>query len=306
MILTPQDVAIPYAYPKPLTSRCTAGLVVECEVGFYNPSLNANNQTACLPCGYQSTTIGSAAYSLEQCICNAGYYNRNSLNTSSTTDCQFCPIEADCAEPGTSLETLALTPGFWRSHERSLAIRSCYREGACKGGDSVSAPSGSNGSYCATGYGGVLCDVCEAGYVVTSDESCVLCGGGSGSLWGPGAALLGILLVLAIGAALALWKKRDSKELQKSETARNSLAAYDRFQEKWASRFARLSYFSVKLKILLSLFQVVTTLSVVYDFPRLPIYLNVLRYLSIFNLDFVRVVPLGCVFSLNFHSILLT
>ena len=248
-------------------------------------------------------TIGSAAYSLEQCICNAGYYNKASLNTSSTTDCQFCPIEADCSAPGVSLETLKLTPGYWRSHGRSLDIRPCYRDGACKGGDSATASAASNSSYCATGYGGILCDVCEPEYVLTSDGSCVLCGGGSGSLWGPGTALLGIVLVLAIGAALTiLWKRRDSK----SETASKSVAALELLYKKWAARIARLSYFSVKLKILLSLFQVVTTLSVVYDFPRLPIYLNVLKYLSIFNLDFVRVVPLGCVVSLNFHSVLLT
>jgi hypothetical protein len=76
----------------PLGHWCTAGLVVECEAGFYNPTLNANNQTACQRCPTQSTTIGSAAYSVDQCICVAGFYDtlRIGANTSFGVECAPC------------------------------------------------------------------------------------------------------------------------------------------------------------------------------------------------------------------------
>ena len=204
-----------------------------------------------------------------------------------------------------ALERLALKPGFWRPHARSLDIRPCYRVGACKGGDSVTTPPGSNESYCATGYGGVLCDVCEPGYVVTAEESCVLCQGGSGSLWGPGIVLLVVVLVLGVSTTAAICKHKAGAVLWKSDKAASVSKSIDQAWSKWSARFARLSYFSVKLKILLSLFQVVTTLNIVYDVPRFPFYFSLLKYLAIFNLDFVRIVPLGCVVRLNFHSTLL-
>ena len=67
--------------------RCTAGLVVECEIGFYNPNENANSQTACLPCPEQSTTLVSAAFSIEQCICVVGYYAANATGGLTCSPC---------------------------------------------------------------------------------------------------------------------------------------------------------------------------------------------------------------------------
>ena len=79
-------------YPNPASllvhvSRCTAGLVVECEIGFYNPNENANSQTACLPCPEQSTTLASAAFSIEQCICVVGYYAANATGGLTCSPC---------------------------------------------------------------------------------------------------------------------------------------------------------------------------------------------------------------------------
>ena len=76
----------------PVGHWCTAGLVVECEFGFYNPTRNANNQTACLPCPEQSTTLTAAASSADQCICVVGYYDAQlpSANESSGVTCSPC------------------------------------------------------------------------------------------------------------------------------------------------------------------------------------------------------------------------
>ncbi|KOO20783.1 protein serine threonine [Chrysochromulina tobinii] len=52
---------------------CTAGLEVACEQGFYNPTTNAASQTACLRCPDRSTTNGTAATNVSECVCQASF-----------------------------------------------------------------------------------------------------------------------------------------------------------------------------------------------------------------------------------------
>jgi hypothetical protein len=52
---------------------CTAGLEVACEQGFYNPNTNAASQTACLRCPEFSTTNGTAATNVSECVCQASF-----------------------------------------------------------------------------------------------------------------------------------------------------------------------------------------------------------------------------------------
>ncbi|KOO29948.1 cytadherence high molecular weight protein 2 [Chrysochromulina tobinii] len=52
---------------------CTAGVEVACEQGFYNPNTNAASQTACLRCPEFSTTNGTAATNVSECVCQASF-----------------------------------------------------------------------------------------------------------------------------------------------------------------------------------------------------------------------------------------
>eukprot|EP00900_Chrysochromulina_parva_P018321 jgi/Chrpa1/26490/Chrysochromulina_OHIO_Genome00027944-RA len=52
---------------------CTAGLEVACEQGFYNPTTDAASQTACLRCPDRSTTNGTAATNVSECVCQASF-----------------------------------------------------------------------------------------------------------------------------------------------------------------------------------------------------------------------------------------
>ena len=279
---------------------CTAGHWVACLVGYYNPHFGADNQSACVSCPLYSSTTSAASTNASSCRCGVGYYNANyNANASSGPDCKVCPPEADCDTHGVLLETLPLQRGFWRAHARSLDIRACYRRNACGGGDNATASSAENGSYCEKGYRGVLCDVCDQGFVLLVDDSCVDCRGGSSSLWGAGGVVAAILLTFGIVAFLY------HTGVCKFGTSTGKPSQWESWFNKWYSRMTRLSYFTVKLKILLSLFQVVTTLNVVYDLPRFPFYFSMVKYLSVFNLDFVRIAPLGCVITLNYHSTLL-
>jgi hypothetical protein len=73
---------------------CTAGLEIPCEAGFFNPTQNANNQSACIRCPKDSTTLGPNSTGSELCACNEGFYNPES--TSSRLDCKPCFAGTDC------------------------------------------------------------------------------------------------------------------------------------------------------------------------------------------------------------------
>ena len=88
---------------------CTAALTIECERGFYNPHLDADNQGACQSCPRHSTTLGSASTSVASCICDAGYYDDDI--ESSGVVCLVCMLGSACAASGTTLHTLPLLHG---------------------------------------------------------------------------------------------------------------------------------------------------------------------------------------------------
>ena len=129
----------------------------QCPIQLYKPF--AGN-VKCTDCPLPSmVTFSTGSTSVADCICPKGDYM---AAVAGNTSCAPCPEYAVCDEPGLRLEDMPLQPGSWRPHELSVAVRHCYRDGACQGGTHVSAPAGSNGSYCSLGYGGPYCDVCSA------------------------------------------------------------------------------------------------------------------------------------------------
>ena len=99
----------------------TAGLVVRCERGFYNPNINAADQTACISCPPHSTTEGEASTGLHQCRCDSGYYD----DGNDGVHCVVCMLGALCDDSGITLRSLPLLPGWWRSHLSSEDVRQC-------------------------------------------------------------------------------------------------------------------------------------------------------------------------------------
>lgn len=64
--------------------------------------------------------------------------------------CDEVPTGANSATTGgTTLETLELEPGFFRTSNTSHTVRECFQESACKGGTDAS-----DDGYCAAGYEG--------------------------------------------------------------------------------------------------------------------------------------------------------
>jgi hypothetical protein len=61
----------------------------------------------------------------------------------------------------------------------------------------------------------------------------------------------------------------------------------------------------VKLRILISMVQVLSQLGVVYSIPFPSLYSNLLRWIGLLELNFIDILPLGCVMTVGFHFSLL-
>ena len=107
-----------------------------------------------------------------------------------------------CANPGTTLQTLDLAPGTWRSSYTSEIIRPCTRSSGCTGG----AGDHTNGTdeYCRLGHTGPLCSSCINDYYWGFGQACVQCGDTlfAGTVL---AAVGGVLVVLFF---LILWFRK--------------------------------------------------------------------------------------------------
>ena len=112
-----------------------------------------------------------------------------------------------CANPGTTLQTLDLAPGTWRSSYTSEIIRPCTRSSGCTGG----AGDFTNGTdeYCRLGHTGPLCSSCLKDYYWGFGQACVPCGDTlvAGTVL---AAVGGVLVVLFF---LILWFRKAIKRL---------------------------------------------------------------------------------------------
>ena len=189
---------MPWCWP-----RCTAGVKVACEVGYYNNQLNANNQAACVPCPTHSTTAAESSTLLEQCLCDAEYYN---ANTTGGVTCVLCPVGTLCFEAGVSLGSLPLGTGYYRPSRDSLDVRRCpdaFRgnKSGCLGGSGEPCRSTLAGPFCA------LCDRSNTSalvyYVQASDfqtAHCEECGNSTAQtvLLACGAVAFALLLVFLL------------------------------------------------------------------------------------------------------------
>ena len=144
---------------------CTAGLTVACEVGFYNPTTNANNQSACIKCPDHAVTLGANATSLVQCLCETDYYNDDSTGG---VLCLRCPIGSSCEQFGTTKTALPIKVGFFRMSNLTVDVRACSDATVgCQVGVSecIESQSGCKGgsdslSLCRDELSGVFCRLC--------------------------------------------------------------------------------------------------------------------------------------------------
>ncbi|GMH71212.1 hypothetical protein TL16_g05593 [Triparma laevis f. inornata] len=247
--------------------NCTA-----CEDGWFKTTTGIKSCTSC-----DAEVIEDAfkthpklsKNSSESCACGVGYFRKNKIETDAKQRwiCQDCEDRkiglnedmVNCTQIGLTLATLPVNDGYWRSSLDSHKIEKCDMDEACKRGAHY------NGTTCAKGYRGPICSVCEDGFSKILGE-CRECIDIKIRLWfyigGP------ILLIVGfLGVYFFLRKKYNAiEEITKFVADTN--------KKSWSRRVRS------RLKIVLSFYQIISSLPDTIDIVFPSIYLVFNRLVS--------------------------
>ncbi|KOO34597.1 mastigoneme-like protein [Chrysochromulina tobinii] len=234
----------------------------------------------------------------------------------------------NCTAPGVTLDTIPVMPGHWRQNPRALYVRMCDLEEACLGAELAGDAS------CAYGHTGPLCDLCKKDppYFGGRGSPCQSCSDAGDPMETITSYIIGgvvVLLVLVLAAAIckrrvakvpAVPKKEDETGVDKYQGAKHLAqkavtegvvkgmiqGAAGTVTMTEASKLARLAAASassvvdsigVKIRILISLSQVVSQLDMIFDITYPAVYTATLEGLKNINIQ-VNLLPFGCVFPL--------
>lgn len=182
-------------------------------------------------------------------------------------------------------------------------------------------------ALCAPGHTGALCGTCKANWHGYTDQKlCTECpeGGEFLSLFLPLIVLLVLLLVallvykkfgtmgLSAEAVLEGGLTQAAKDAAKEAVAlklNNAVAANDQKEgEKkniLLTIISRVMKFSVKFKILISLWQILQGLGAIFDIPFPPFYTQAVSSVGgLIQIELPSLMPLDCIFSTSYYSML--
>ena len=164
----------------------------------------ATGQTECVKCipGTFSATAGTSTCSdcpgndysssgSSVCdLCLRGFYRHGAPTSTPTPSpsvlCKKCPDGTECPDDGGSTqEQLKLSAGYWRIDALSVLIEECPMPTGCSNSTSAFGADGESRRldntaygerYCAEGYNGPLCAVCEPGFFHDTEKNvCEAC-----------------------------------------------------------------------------------------------------------------------------------
>ena len=245
----------------------------ECEEGFFQPAQGA---TTCLKCSTDGGGVGydSSDGAISCDLCTDGYFSHGN-------ECHECPEAAACPA-GTSLASIELDEGYWRSSISSLVISPCPGlSAACKGGQAM---NGSVNSYC-TEYGfGPFCSLCKQKYYRTvATEQCGACPNQERfferlpiQTYVAG----GIVILLLMGFLTHMCRKGFTKDMKSMDEMQG---LYDHVKSKF--------------KIAATTMQIISQFPTNFDinFPTpLPEFVE---SLNILNVDLFTMIPTACLYD---------
>ncbi|CAM9152478.1 unnamed protein product [Ascophyllum nodosum] len=245
--------------------------------------------------------------------CEAGYeLNVTIDSTDLVISCNPCDVDyyktgdgaGSCLACGDGLvasggaTVCTLEEGFWRLTDTSTTVYECPNCDACAGGSDVS-------SYCAEGFSGPLCAVCDSDYYSSGSYECLECSATNTAstiitiiVF---AGVIGIFLVVLMrGASMIEDKARESLEDDDAneETREMILTSLNariyQFVKQWKDTLV------VRLKIMVTHFQVVTTFPVVLDLQWPDAFTRYSDKFSIISLDFWGILTQTCFFRSDY------
>ena len=272
---------------------------IACTANTYNEDVGAVSDASCRACPVHAVS-GLASALKAHCECDIGYYDEraNASAADGLVMCSTCPIGAVCGERGTSLLTLPLEPGYWRTQPTSNNLLRCPDATAattsCLGGASADAlcKPWTTGPYCQ------LCNVTDGSrYFDELESSCQPCTGDGAStarsLILGGFATMALLLL----GLLLLCRRQAAKGPSHSALYRWYLLGLRHYHA--------LSLRN-KAKQLVTLYQILVRLDDVFEIPMPPDVASLLSSLDVVSLNPASFgLPLGCVGLTTFYDNLL-
>ena len=258
----------------------------KCAKGTYNPLSGQTLSSACLECAARTTTEFDSSIVETDCLCQEGWYK---TYLGGSAECKVCPEEGSNCKAGNVelrngtgalLSRLPALKDYWRTRNTTDNLRLCGTSDVC-----IDHATGYSGAGCREGHVGPYCGTCAANYFLSSaTKLCVSCDGpGSGDL---------VFVILAISIPIlmllfvCLFTVRSVRQYVAkhddlgTNAANRASGTFDlamtavaeklhmKRREKGCLSGARMRQVMVKLKIIISLVQVVKQMPDVYALPR--------------------------------------
>ncbi|CAM9792296.1 unnamed protein product, partial [Ectocarpus sp. 12 AP-2014] len=179
---------------------------------------------------------------------------------------------------------LNIDEGFWRATNESDSILACYNADACIGGQ-----TGAD-SFCASGYKGPYCAVCQTDYSPSFAHTCTRCSSSRRQ------GLTAATVIAAIGTVLAI--VTIFKFLLSTEVEERDVGCFYR-------RVLRAVPLQA-LKIVVVVWQILTQFADAANVTYPGVYQDFVSAIDVVNFDLGSVLAAGCVWSdMDFHDRLL-
>ena len=288
---------------KPGTYQDGRGMsdCVKCPPDTYSSLSERTSRADCTACPPDATTDGTTGNSNESsCLCKGGFYQSDTSEA-----CLICPSPGSvCGKPGSTLFTIRAAPGYFRSSNSSLEFIKCHVASDC--------PGGLFHEQCRHGHTGVLCAVCDRGFVRKGGE-CSFCDTSNAAV---GFASLSIGAALLLMGVLLLTFTRKAKNVREDsgavkswieENARKNLHGElldmtgDNAGDIVANVGAPESLFT-RIRILIGYTQICAALNLAFEIPWPAAFVEFVEGLTFINLSFLDLLaPLNpCALSTSF------
>ena len=258
---------------------CSAGVAIPCGKGTWSNTIGASNMGACVPCPAHSTTLLNSSTNVRDCLCDQNFFA--DVGHDSRVMCSPCPQPGtSCSLPGSSLTSLTLAPGYWRSGNESKDPRLCPTYAGVAGEQRCIGGSTS----CATLLFGVYCTSCPPDFYLDSSGACTVCSGLT-------SASVSIIAVLGAGLLLLLLVPLCSMRLSRCLSSNTALQR----RLTRISALAEASGLAAKFKQLISFYQMATSVQSVYGVTFPPEVQAVLALFKFLSLNFFELgLPVEC------------
>ena len=270
-----------------------------CDIGKYS----REGSESCSYCPQYQTTLGEGA---RECVCNPGMVMAYGA-------CRYCSDMAQglvCTAKGLDLHSLPTEAGFFRANVTSNSTYPCLSGHWVSDREHADCVGGNVTNQCRPHHGGMLCMVCDEGYVrhgagIQTCSACTLDSAAAAGIYtGVAIGILVASVAFIYGIVRYLLKdtgiSTDKEASSSSDESRQISSAT--YQETAMSSAQNNLQVVSKLKIIVGWGQVTSSVDSTFSVPWPSTFRNMMDVLrSICNMDFVGFFAgFGCLFSNSF------